>query len=167
MPIGLSLKLSKFFYSTWVFPLELSAGLRPVGLGTQAQNRRLLVFFGLFGNLVSGRCDVLTGAVDGVARAQEARRSNKDNKAGENNCEALTHGSDLFSRGYACRVRLWGRVLARLESKGGVGKNMKSPQPRNNRYGLPSRHLLGRYPKILSFILRHFGISYVILMELF
>jgi hypothetical protein len=60
------------------------------------------VFICLFGNFMSGCCDVLAGAIDSVARAQERRCPEKDNQASESDSEVLAH-NEPFSRGGASR----------------------------------------------------------------
>jgi len=44
------------------------------------------VFLGLFCDFVTGMCHVLSGTGYSIARAQESRRAEKNDKAGESDC---------------------------------------------------------------------------------
>ena len=51
-----------------------------------ADNPRLFVFLGLFGDFVAGMRHILAGACYGVASAEESRRAEKNDKTGERDC---------------------------------------------------------------------------------
>jgi hypothetical protein len=51
-----------------------------------AENPRLFVFLGLFGDFVAGMRHILAGACYGVASTEESRRAEKNDKTGESDC---------------------------------------------------------------------------------